>query len=353
METIEKRRIMSNSQSHHEAEPERGGRPQPDHAHDHDHSHGNGHSHHRDHAHGHDHAPLVTADSARRLFWVMCLTGGYLLLQVVGGLISGSLALLADAGHMFSDTAALALAWFAFRLAGRPADSRRSYGYHRFQILAAFTNGLALFVIAGWILVEAVVRLITPSEVMGNLMLLVAIGGLAVNVIGYYLLHQGDRHNINMQGALLHVMGDLLGSVAAIAAAVIIMLTGWMAADPLLSVLVALIILRSAFALVRRSAHILLEGTPEHLDTDLIRDKLIAYHPEVKGIHHLHVWSLTAEKPLLTMHVEIDPDAEPQRTLRALNAFLLSEFGIDHATMQIEHSRCASDGTTLASRPVG
>ncbi|WP_334127990.1 cation diffusion facilitator family transporter [Sneathiella sp.] len=316
----------------------------------HFHPHGDAHDHGPGHAH--DHTPTVTADSERRLFLVMWLTGGYLVLQVAGGLAAGSLALLADAGHMLSDTAALALAWFAFRLASRPADARRSYGYHRFQILAAFTNGLSLFFIAAWILFEAVTRLITPSEVMGGLMLAVACGGLLINALGFYLLHRGDRENVNMQGALLHVMGDLLGSVAAIVAAVVIMLTGWMAADPLLSILVALIILKSAFSLVRRSGHILLEGTPEHLDTELIRDKLLAYHPEVRGVHHMHIWSLTAEKPLLTMHVEIDPAAEPQRTLRALNAFLLSEFGIDHATVQIEHSHCAADGSLLAGHPV-
>ncbi len=301
------------------------------------------HSHSHSHTHSHDHAPTVTADSERRIFLVMCLTGGYMLLQIAGGLLAGSLALLADSGHMLSDTAALGLAWFAFRLASKPADSRRSYGYHRFQILAAFTNGLTLFFIAGWIVVEAIARLITPSEVMGGLMLTVACGGLLINIAGFYLLHRGDRHNVNMQGALLHVMGDLLGSIAAIAAAVIIMLTGWTAADPLLSILVALIILKSAFGLVRRSGHILLEGTPDHLDMELIRDKLVAYLPQVRGVHHMHAWSLTAEKSIVTMHVEIDPAADLEKTLRDITAFLQSEFDIAHVTLQLEHSNCATD----------
>jgi cobalt-zinc-cadmium efflux system protein len=295
------------------------------------------------HNHSHDHAPTVTEDSERRIFWVLCLTGGYMVLQALGGLFSGSLALLADSGHMLSDTAALGLAWFAFRLASKPADKKRSYGYHRFQILAAFTNGLTLFFIAGWIIIEAIGRLLEPGEVLGGMMLVIACGGLIVNILGFYLLHRGDRHNVNMQGALLHVMGDLLGSVAAIVAALIILMTGWMAADPILSMLVAVIILKSAYGLVRRSGHILLEGTPDNLDMGVIREKLIAYLPEIIDVHHMHAWSLTAEKPIITMHVQIEPTADLESTLRAINAFLLSEFEIDHATLQIEHSNCATD----------
>ncbi len=296
-----------------------------------------------EHDHSHDHVPKVTQDSERRIFWVMCLTGGYMIFQAIGGLLSGSLALLADSGHMLSDTAALALAWFAFRLASKPADTKRSYGYHRFQILAAFTNGLTLFFIAGWIIFEAIGRLMQPGEVLGGMMLVVACGGLAVNILGFLLLHHGDRHNVNMQGALLHVMGDLLGSIAAIIAALIILLTGWMAADPILSVLVALIILKSAYGLVRRAGHILLEGTPENLDMALIRDKLIAYLPDIIDVHHMHAWSLTAEKPIVTMHVQVRPSADLETMLREINAFLLSEFDIDHATLQLEHDNCPQD----------
>lgn len=306
----------------------------------HSHSHADGDNSAHDHTH--NHAPKVTADSERRIFWVMCLTGGYMILQALGGLLAGSLALIADSGHMLSDTAALGLAWFAFRLASKPADSKRSYGYHRFQILAAFTNGLTLFFIAGWIVIEAIDRLIYPGNVLGGPMLVVACGGLVINIAGFYLLHRGDRENVNMQGALLHVMGDLLGSIAAIAAAVIILFTGWMAADPILSILVAVIILKSAYGLVRRSGHILLEGTPDHLDMELIREKLIAYLPQILDVHHMHAWSLTAEKPIITMHVQTEPSADLETTLRAINVFLLSEFEIDHATVQIEHGNCAT-----------
>lgn len=300
------------------------------------------HSHsENDHsAHSHDHAPTVTDDSERRIFWIMCLTGGYMLLQAIGGLFSGSLALIADSGHMLSDTAALGLAWFAFRLAKKPADLKRSYGYHRFQIMAAFTNGVTLFFIAGWIIFEAMGRLLHPSEVLAGPMLMIAVGGLLINIVGFLVLHKGDKDNVNMQGALLHVIGDLLGSVAAITAAIIILLSGWTAADPLLSVLVALIILKSAYGLVRRSGHILLEGTPDHLDMELIRDKLVAYLPEILNVHHMHAWSLTAEKPIVTMHVQVDAKADLETTLKLITTYLLSEFEIDHATIQLEHGIC-------------
>lgn len=297
-------------------------------------------SHNHSHDHENDHVPKVTEDSERRIFWVMCLTGGFMIIQAIGGIISGSLALLADSGHMLSDTAALGLAWFAFRLAKKPADKKRSYGYHRFQIVAAFTNGITLFFIAGWIIFEAIGRLITPGEVLAGPMLIIAGCGLAVNVVGFFVLHRGDSDNINMQGALLHVMGDLLGSIAAIAAAIIILLTGWMAADPLLSVLVSVIILRSAYALIQRSGHILLEGTPDNLDMGLIRDKLIVYLPEILDVHHMHAWSLTAEKPIVTMHVQIKPEADLETTLRTISNYLLTEFEIDHATIQLEHLNC-------------
>mgnify|MGYP000030847531 CR=1 FL=1 len=300
------------------------------------------HKHDHGHDHEHDHVPEVTEDSEKRIFWVMCLTGGYMILQVVGGLYSGSLALIADSGHMLSDTAALGLAWFGFRLGKKPADRKRTYGYHRFQILAAFTNGLTLFFIAGWITIEAIDRLFNPGHVLSTPMLFVAIAGLIVNIIGFVVLHRGDSHNVNMQGALLHVMGDLLGSVAAIAAALIIMFTGWTAADPLLSILVALIVLKSGYGIIKRSGHILLEGTPEHLDLDQIKIKLTEKFPEILDAHHIHAWSLTAEKIIVTVHVRIDENTAIQPLLDQINAYLQEEFSVGHATVQLEYESCAS-----------
>jgi cobalt-zinc-cadmium efflux system protein len=224
-------------------------------------------------------------DSERRVFWAMVLTGGFMGIEVVGGLVSGSLALLADAGHMLTDFAALGLAWFAFRIARRPPDQRRSYGYHRIQVLAAFVNGIVLVAVVGWILVEAVGRLLAPVEVLGGVMLAVAVGGLLVNIAAFALLHGGDRDNINLRAAAIHVLGDLLGSAAAILAAGVILGTGWMPIDPLLSVLVALLILRSSWLIIKKSAHILLEGTPDWLDVGRLRADLVAQVPGVEDVH--------------------------------------------------------------------
>ncbi|MGH8674578.1 MAG: cation diffusion facilitator family transporter, partial [Burkholderiales bacterium] len=214
--------------------------------------------------HGHSHAPGHSPrQSERRLFWTLVLTALYMLVQAAGGVLSGSLALLADAGHMLADVGALGLAWIAARIAHKPSDALRSYGYHRFQILAAYTNGIALFAVAAWIVVEALRRLHEPQAVLGGPMLVVAVAGLAVNAIGFLVLRGGDPHDLNVRAARLHVVGDILGSVAAIVAAVVILATGWTPIDPLLSILITLLILRVAFDLVKRSAHILMEGAPE------------------------------------------------------------------------------------------
>ncbi len=199
-----------------------------------------------DHAHGHHHHQV--------------LTGTFMVAEVAGGLITGSLALLADAGHMLTDTVALALAWVAFVLTERPADHKRTFGYHRWPVLAAFVNGLALLGIVLWIAVEAVQRMLDPQPVLGGTMLVIAFAGLVVNIVAFALLHGGDRDNLNLRGAALHVLGDLLGSAAAIIAAGVIMTTGWTPIDPLLSLFVALLLVRSAWYLLRQSGHVLLEG---------------------------------------------------------------------------------------------
>ena len=276
----------------------------------------------------------------RRMPWAMLLTATFTVAEVVGGLLSGSLALLADAGHMLTDTAALGIAWAAARLSQRPPDALRSYGYHRLQVIAALLNSIGFIAIVVWILVEAFQRLQQPVEVLGGPMLAVAVVGLAVNLIAFTLLHGGHQHDLNLKAAMLHVIGDLLGSVAAIAAAAIILLTGWMPIDPLLSVLVALLILRGAVSVVRQSLHILLEGTPPEFEREALERALIELVPGVTGIHHIHVWSLSPEKPLLTMHVDVADMSDYKRTLLAINRVLSEDFGIQHATVQIETGRC-------------
>lgn len=296
--------------------------------HSHDHSH-----HHHDH--GHAHHVTDTVDGRRRVALAAILTFGFMIAEVVGGLISGSLALLADAAHMLTDAGALALAWIGFKLAERPADQTRSFGWARFKVLAAFVNGLTLVVLAGWIVLEAAQRLLDPQEVMGSLLLGVAILGLAVNLIAFRILHGGDQEDLNMRAALWHVAGDLLGSVAAIAAALIIMSTGWMPIDPILSVLVALIILVGGVRVVRSTAHILIEGVPPGLTIEAIKSDLESELKDAARVDHIHAWALNESKTLVTLDVEAGPGACIESLRQDVKARLKAKFQIDHVTVEI------------------
>lgn len=296
------------------------------------------HDHHTHHDQG------VDKNSISRVQIALVITGIFMLVELIGGILSGSLALLADAGHMFTDTAALGLAAFAFHVSSRPADAKRSFGYHRFQIIAAFVNGLSLLLIVAWILFEAVQRMLDPPEVIGRTMLIVAIGGLVVNIVSFLILHGGDQENLNMRGAALHVLSDLLGSVAAIIAALVIIYTGWMPIDPILSLLVAALLLRSGWHLVRRSVHILLEGSPDWLDVTAIETKIVDTIPPITEIHHVHCWGLTPQHPILTMHVVVsDPPDDPTAIVRSVKRLLHSEFDISHSTIELEVGECADN----------
>ncbi|GHC25605.1 zinc transporter ZitB [Kushneria pakistanensis] len=281
----------------------------------------------------------------------MILTGGFMVAEVAGSLVTGSLALLADAGHMLTDSASLALAWVAARLTQRPANARKTYGYHRVQVLAAFVNGLALLLIVGWILFEAVRRLWAPPEVAGTGMLAIAIVGLVVNIGVFWLLHSGDRDNINIRGALLHVLGDLLGSVAAIAAAVVIMLTGWMPIDPLLSLLAAALIARSAWKITSQSAHILLEGAPAHIDSAQLMHDIPHALDDIHSVHHVHVWSLTPERVMITLHAVPHDGVDQDHAIMVIREYLRKHFDIAHITVQIERQTyCIERGPGIGER---
>lgn len=306
-----------------------------------------------DHGHQHDHASHMHVHGTgneRRVFWAMILTAVFMVAEVAGGFASGSLALLADAGHMLTDAASLGMAWMAFRVSRRPNDHRQTYGYHRYQVLAAFVNAVALVLIVGWIAIEAIQRFLNPVHVAGGLMLGVAVGGLVVNIVALIILHGGARENLNLRGAALHVLGDLLGSVAAIVAAVVIFQTGWTPIDPLLSLLVSVLILRSAWFILKRSAHILLEGTPDWLDLDALRTSLTAAVPAVRNIHHVHAWMLTSERPLVTLHASIAPGADYSDTLKRIHDHLEKTYEVSHATVQIEPSDECIDDTALHAK---
>lgn len=285
------------------------------------------------------------ASNMRRVVFALILTGAFMVVEVVGGILSGSLALLADAGHMLTDTMALALAAVAFHVSKRPPDGKLTFGYQRFQILAAFVNGLSLILIVGWILFEAIHRFITPKDVLGPTMLTVASAGLIVNIVAFAILHTGDKENLNIRGAALHVAGDLLGSVAAIVAAIVIIYSGWMTIDPILSIVVAMLILKSAWLLVTRSAHVLLEGAPEWLDVDQMQTKVVTMLPAVAEIHHVHVWGLTPQDLMLTMHVRLrDETSNPTTIIRDVKSLLQQDYGIGHSTIEIEVDDCADHG---------
>ncbi len=292
-----------------------------------------------DHSHG-----TIAANNERRMGFAALLTGSFMLAEVAGGIVAGSLALLADAGHMLTDFAALALAWFGFRLARRPADWKRTYGFDRFQILVAFANGLTLFAIAAWIVYEAIERLMTTPVVSGGIMVVIAILGLLVNVAAFVLLQGADRENLNVRGAAIHVLGDLLGSVAALAAGAVILFTGWTPIDPLLSLVVAAIIVRSGWRVVADAGHILLEGAPAELDTRAIGPDLVANVKGVEEVHHVHVWSITQSRRMVTLHALICETEDSDRVVRAIKARLKERFGLDHATVEIERGACADAG---------
>jgi cobalt-zinc-cadmium efflux system protein len=217
----------------------------------------------------------------------------------------------------------------------------RTYGFDRFQVLVAFVNGLALFVIAGWIVFEAVERLAAPQPVEGGIMVMVAAIGLLVNIAAFALLHGADRENLNVKGAAVHVLGDLLGSVAALIAGAVILFTGWTPIDPLLSMLVAAIIIRSGWTVVAASGHILLEGAPRELDTRHIGPDLVANVPGIESVHHVHVWSITQERRMVTLHACVDKGLAGDRMVKTIKQRLHERFGLDHATVEIEHGECA------------
>ncbi len=332
------------------------------HGHDHDHDHDHGHRHGHDDGHGHDHghghrhgtqahdAHDHHAASTRKLGAAFWLIVGVMVVEAVGGFWSNSLTLMADAGHLFVDAASLGLAWFAHRLAVRPRTDTRSFGYGRLQVLAAFVNSLLLLVIVAGIVTEAISRMMTPHPVETGIAAAVASLGVLVNVAAAALLHGGHQHDLNTRAAYLHVLSDLIGSVAAVAAALIIRYTGWLPADAWMSLLVAALIARGAWRLLLDSAHVLQEGVPHGLDLTALASRLPVAVPGIEDVHHVHAWSLNARDTLLTAHARVRAGFDVAATLAALKTVLVREYGIEHSTIQLElddctdtHLHCAGD----------
>lgn len=289
---------------------------------------------HHDHRHG----------SAKALTYALVITAAFALVEVVGGLISGSLALLGDAGHMFTDVVALALSLGAALIAGRAATKRHTFGLLRVEILVAFINGIALVGISLLVIYEAINRFYDPVEIDAGIMLLVALIGLGANLIGIKLLHHGSKENLNVRGAFLHMMGDLLSSVGVIVAALLIHFFSWQAADPVISIGIALVIMVSAYRLISQSVSILLESVPSHIDVKEVEDAITAVE-DVIGVHDLHVWTLTSGIYALSGHVVVKDQqvSSCSPVLREIEELLEHRFKIEHTTIQIETEVCPLD----------
>ena len=270
-----------------------------------------------------------------RLVWVLVLVVGYLVVEVVGGILTNSLALLADAGHMLTDAAGIGLALLAIWFAQRPATPEKSFGYYRVEIFAAIANAIILFGVAAYILYEAVKRLAAPPEVIGLPMLGVASVGLVVNLISMRLLHAGAQTSLNLRGAYLEVLGDLLGSVAVIVAALVINFTGWTPIDPIASVVIAGLILPRTWSLLREAVDILLQATPRGVKLDEVRRHVLQANGVV-DIHDLHAWTLTSGQNVVSLHAVMDPGADPAAVLDELCACLTDDFDMEHSTIQLE-----------------
>ena len=300
-----------------------------------------GHGHSHGVGTGQGHAPDRAANKTA-LKVTVGMTATFTVVEVIGGLVTGSLALLADAGHMLSDSLSLGLALFAIWLAERPPTPRKSFGYQRAEILAALANGLTLVAISGWIFYEAYGRIQDPPEILGGPMLVVAVLGLAVNGIAFYILSRSQGESLNVTAALRHVLADLAGSVGVIVASVVILTTGWREADPLIGALIGALVLTSSWSIIRDSVRILLEQAPAGLDPEEIGEAM-ATAPGVVEVHDLHVWTVTSGFPALAAHVLVGPDEDCHQRRRELDELIADRFEISHTTLQVDHARPESE----------
>jgi cobalt-zinc-cadmium efflux system protein len=292
--------------------------------------------HHHSHGHAHGHGHHHTSSNKKALLGAFIIIAAFMFVELVGGLLTNSLALLSDAGHMLSDAAALGLSLFAIKLGEKTATSSKTFGYKRFEILAAMINGATLIIISVYIFYEAYHRILQPPEVQSLGMLVIAFIGLLVNILAAWILMKGDKdENLNVRSAFLHVIGDMLGSVGAIIAALCIYFFGWGMADPIASIVVAVLILISGWRVTKESVHVLMEGTPAHLQVDEVKAVLQSI-TEVRSVHDLHLWSITSGVPMLSCHLAISDGSSHDDVLHHAQKVLHDKFGIDHSTIQVE-----------------
>jgi cobalt-zinc-cadmium efflux system protein len=296
------------------------------------------------HTHAHDHRSA----SRRALLWVLGLTLAFTVVEVIGGVLTDSLALLADAGHMVSDVFSIGLALVAVTLAQRPASLRRSFGFQRAEIIAAFVNGIALVLVSGWIVWEAIRRLDDPPEILAGWMLAVALAGLAVNATAAAILFRSGGEGLNVEAAFRHVIADLLGSAGVLVAALVILLTGWELVDPLVSIAIAILIVASAWGVLRDSTAILMEQTPSGIDAAAVARAIVDV-PGVTSVHDLHVWRITSGFDALSAHVLVGQGEDCHAIRRDVERAIANRFGITHTTLQVDHD--AADALIELRRP--
>ena len=317
-----------------------------------DHTH-----HHHDHAHHHDGKEDGDQHGhqhrlQRKFRFAVVLTIFVLGIEIVGGILSNSLALLSDAAHVFSDSLSLIMSWLAIYLSTRPATSSRTYGYHRTEVFAAFINGVSLIAISGWIFYEATHRFMEPEPVKSKEMLIVATIGFIANMVIVWLFHGEGHKSLNVRSAVLHVIGDALASVGVIVGGVVMYWTGWFIVDPILSGGIGIIILIGAFRVTKEAVHILLEASPKHADAHKVAACINAID-SVKDVHDMHIWSLCSNYLALSTHVSIDEDASrsSHELRQEINDKLQTQFGIFHTTIQIEQVGCPHEGSLLCNAP--
>jgi cobalt-zinc-cadmium efflux system protein len=315
-------------------------------SHNHSHEHGK-HEHdddpnhsHSNHSHGHDHHNHHGEIENRKVLLIaVLLTFSFMLVEFFGGIFSRSLALISDAGHMFSDSASLFLAYFAIFISTKKADKHKTFGYKRVETITAFVNGITLVIVSLLIIKEGISRMINPVPINTNQLIGIAFIGLLVNILVAYILFKNSSHNLNIRGALIHVVGDLLGSIGAIGAGVIIMFTGWLYADPLISFFIAILILISSFGLLKDTFHLLMEGTPRHIELEKVESVILA-DEDIVNVHDLHIWSLDDSKIMLTGHLVINEISKSEIIVDKITRLLKNKFDIQHSTLQVETIKC-------------
>lgn len=346
---------MAHTHPHAKSEPDHGEHRHGANDHDHD-EHGDGADEHEHDADGHDHAGHQHGlhhhghdASERRLFFALLILGSFTLIEALGGYIANSIALLAEAAHMLADSGSLILAIVALRVSRRPANAQRTFGHRRYQPLAAFINGQALILLTAWVVYEAILRLSQRPEVNGRLMLIIALVGGVAN-LGAFLTLSGTR-SLNERGARVHVLSDLLGSGVASIAGILVLTKGWTVADPLLSLVVSALIFRSAWGLTREAADVLLEGAPRGCDVTRVESELIGHVPGLTGVHHVHVWSMTGERPMVTLHANLAPGIQHREIISAIHLRLEERLNVEHTTVQVEdEGDCDTPGCGPATR---